>query len=73
MFNALNGKDFKNNEGLLRMSDKIVKFLKDKNYFSISKLEKCLNIPPTTIHGAVYGKRKIPKKYIEKLKKELGL
>lgn len=55
------------------MSDKIVKFLKDKNYFSISKLEKYLNIPPTTIHGAMYGKRKIPKKYIEKLKKELGL
>lgn len=46
--------------------------LKSGKYY-INYLEKKLNIPKHTLNEAISGKRKIPKKYLELLIKELKL
>ena len=54
------------------MFDKIIEELKDPKY-NIRGVERYLNIPNTILSHAISGTRKIPKKYLELLLKELRL
>lgn len=52
--------------------EKILTELKSGKY-NLTKLEKLLDIPHQTLYQAISGKRKIPKKYLDLLIKELKL
>ncbi len=52
--------------------EQIITLLKG-NLFKLNELEKRCNMPLSTLSHAINGRRKIPKKYLELLIKELKL
>jgi len=60
-----------NNKIKTMLSEKIIKFLKDRPLISVKGLEQTLSIPDSTIRRAMVGLRNIPKKHYESICNEL--